>query len=246
MLGDAVIVRKDRPTTDVATLTDHRIADVGQVGYFRAVGDLGRLGLHKGTELDPASDVRSRAQMRVRTDHAVRSDHRIGRGGAADRGTGPDHRVGEGAVGTDHGCDGHPGAPVQERVRQQCRVRLDGDVDVDPGGGGIQHGGARPHHRGHDPVPHDDPGRGELDPVVHTQRLARIVERIRGYGVAMREKRADDVGQVFFTLGIVGRQRCQRLDQRTGRKDVYPGIDLTNGRGDAVGVRLLDNRPDFT
>ncbi len=61
----------------------------------------------------------------------------------------------------------------------------------------------------------------------------------------MREKRADDVGQVFFPLGIVGRQRCQRLDQRTGCKDVDPGIDLANGRGGGVCVQLLDNRSDL-
>ena len=152
-----------------------------------------------------------------------------------------ERRVPDPAAGEDRAALTEAHAAFQARARVEHGVLAHLHVDVDVGGGGVDHG----HALGHQPV-EDAPaldGRqlGELATIVDAERLGRIAHR-HGLdpGAGLRHQ-ADDVGEVQLALVVVGLDLAERRPQPARVEAVHAGVDLVDPLLVVGGVALLDD-----
>ena len=147
----------------------------------------------------------------------------------------------ERAVGPDDRVLRHDGRPEQLHPGQDRDVRLELDVDVDPGGGGIDDRHAVLHPAGQDPVVLLLGQCRELRAVVGTFGLQHVVDRERPDGLAVLARELDGVGEVVLPLGVVVAQPRQHPVEERRVEGEDPAVDLGDRRLLRGGVLLLDD-----
>jgi hypothetical protein len=244
VLGDAVVVGKDRPRADVRALTHISVTHIAQVGDLGVVADHGVLDLDETARLRAAAETRARAQEGVRADRGVRSDHRGVRRRVADLRSGADLSVDQLCVGADLGPGRHSRRAAQQGVGLEDGVGLERDVDVDPGRLGV----ANRHPFAHptlDRAPVElAMQRRELDAVIDALGLPRVVDRQPTNRRAVGAGYADDVGEIALALRVAVGEPGQCRAQRGRVESVDAGVDLADLQLHLVGVLLLDHRSD--
>ena len=241
MLRDPVVVHEDRGRADVGMRADVGVAHVGQVRHLGAFADRRVLQLHVGPDVRPRADPGAGPQPGERTDVGAGAD--LGR--LADRVENlrvrRDQRVPEQAVRADPGSGSHHRMPFQVRPRQDFRIRGQGDIDVDPGRGGVHDRDPGPHPRLEQPFVAGTAHLGELNQVVHALDLGRVGGQDRTRWVAVAAHDRHHVGEVLLALRIAGGDPLDRVGQQGAVKGVAAGIDLVDRPLRRSGVDFLDD-----
>jgi len=82
---------------------------------------------------------------------------------------------------------------------------------------------------------------GQLAAIVDPHHLGGIGDTNRPGLLSGSDRRGNDIGEVIFSLDIVGFQIPQRRKNKRGVKQVDPGIDLRNLPLLFAGILLFDN-----
>ena len=162
--------------------------------------------------------------------------------GAHHHGLVADGDVGQRGVRADLATPADPRRAEQLGAGVDDRVATDGDVDVDPGGGGVDDRHARPLMRGDDAPVQLGAQLRQLHPVVDAGDQRRVVDVLGPHDQPIGADDRDHVGQVELLLGVVGPQPAQRRAQHRDVERVDAGVDLLDGQLRRAGVGLLDDR----
>ncbi len=244
VLVDAVVVDGDRGRADIGALADGGVADVGEVGHLGALAQLRVLDLDIGADLGLAGQPGPRAQVGVGAGGGQLADLGTVRGGVAHTGAGADPGVLEGGVRAHLGALAQVGRALQLGVGQYHRVRLVGDLDVEPGGRRVHHGHAGPHRPLQQPVVQQPAGVRQLHPVVDAEDVPVVGGDHRAHPVAGPAQDLQGVGQVLLALRVVRGDLGERAHQQLGVEGEDPGVDLVDLPLGVRGVLLLDDRGD--
>ena len=202
VLGEIVVVGRDRPGAEVDAAPDCGVADVGQVRNLAPLTDRGVLYLDERTDLALGVQRRTRAQVGERADSGAAADDGQRRVGAGDRRVLPHLAVDERRVGSDRRPALDSCCAQDVRVRQHRDVGSERGCHVDPGRGRIQ-------DRRTLELPATDGPRIEragcfrqLHPVVHAERVLRRRSVGCRDDLARGAEDADDVSQVLLALRV--------------------------------------------
>src|SRR6185312_9837377 len=162
--GFAVVIDEHAGGADVAVFADIGVPDVGQMRHFGAGADRGVLGFDERAQLAVVAQHGAGPQVGERADGGPGADGRRGAVGSHHGGAVADADVGQGGVRTDDAMPAELGAAQQLGPRVDDRVAANRDVDVDPGGGGVDDGDARHLVGGDGPAVEFGAQLRELDP----------------------------------------------------------------------------------
>jgi hypothetical protein len=137
-----------------------------------------------------------------------------------------------------------PRGPEQLRARLHDGVPADGHVDVDPRGGGVDHGDPAALVGGNDAAVEFGGEFGKLNPVVDARDERAVVDVLRPHPHVVAPQDFDGVGEVELGLRVVGPQPAQGGTQRVSVERIHAGIDLADRELLWGGVRLLDDADD--
>ena len=150
----------------------------------------GVLGLDERAELALGAQHRAGPQVGERTDDGAVADHRGAAVGADHRRAVADGDVGQRGVGADLAAPADAGGAQQLGARADDGVAADGDVDVDPRGGGVddRHAGAL--MRGDDAAVELGAQFGQLDAVVDAGDQRAVVDVFGPHDAGRRSGRS--------------------------------------------------------
>ena len=237
----AVVVGEHGAGAHVDVLADDRVTAIGQVGHLGVLADLGVLRLHEGADLAAHRQLRAGTQPRPRAHIGPGTDHGQLTVGADHLRVLTDLDVLQGGVGADRGAGSNGGGPQQLRARQQGDVLLQGDVALDPGGGGIGDGDALQHPVLTDAPIHLGVHPRQLHAIVDALGLPGVLGLVGAHGMVMAVGVLDHVGEIELALRVVGAQAGQAATQQVGVEDIDPRVDLGDEQFVGVGVLVLDD-----
>ena len=220
------------------------------MGYDSLGSDVGVLGLDEGSDLGVAVEDGAGADVGERADAHSLTDDREGDLGPSDGGPFPNLGVGDGDIRSDGGSGGDRRGSAEENVGIQGDVIGEIDIRLDPGGGRIDNGDPGPHPCGDDASVDLGIHTGQLYPVIDSLGLPDVVGTEGADATATGNldgaigSHGDDVGEVILALSVVVGQFGDAVTQGLGVKDVYAGVDLSNGPLSLVGVLVLDDPDD--
>src|SRR5947209_5551530 len=236
VLGGAVVVGGDGAGPQVGVGADVGVAHVGQMRDLGPGADVRVLDLHEGAGLGALLELGPGAQVGEGAHRAAGPDPAGVQVGVHDA-----HLVGQ--LGVDQGGE-RPDAAQLARARRAAqeagglddRVAPQLDVDLDHRAPGVDDG----HPGGH--VALVDAALGELadlgqrDAVVDAEGERRVVDLVRGGGLAVAAHDDQGVGEVVLALDVVGAHLGQSVEHGPALEGVDAGVDLFYGELPLAGI----------
>ena len=140
----------------------------------------------------------------------------------------------------------NPGLALEDHIGFDDSFRPNFDIHIDIGSFWIGEGYSIDHVLFIDPLAHNSFCCGQGNPVIDTQTFVKITQNIGPNLLTCLTEDRNNVGQIIFTLGIVGVNLLQSFKKALVFKEIGPCIDFLDLFFKIIGIFLLHNLDNFT